>query len=39
MKTIFSKQIQGNERKWYVVDAAGKNLGRLSTEIARKLFW
>lgn len=37
MKTIFSKQIQGNERKWYVVDAAGKNLGRLSTEIARKL--
>ena len=37
MKTIFSKQIQGNERKWFVVDAAGKNLGRLSTEIARKL--
>ena len=37
MKTIFSKQIQGNERKWFVVDAAGKNLGRLSTQIARVL--
>lgn len=37
MKTIFSKQILGNERKWYVVDAAGKNLGRLATEIARVL--
>ena len=37
MKTIFSKQIQGNERQWFVVDAAGKNLGRLSTMIACKL--
>ncbi len=37
MKTIFSKQIRGNERKWYVVDANGKNLGRLATEIARTL--
>ncbi|NRH21687.1 50S ribosomal protein L13 [Candidatus Gracilibacteria bacterium] len=37
MKTLFSKQIQGNERQWFVVDAAGKNLGRLSTLIARKL--
>ena len=37
MKTIFSKQIQGNERKWYVVDATGKNLGRLSTQVARYL--
>lgn len=37
MKTIFSKQIRGDERKWYVVDAAGKNLGRLATEIARVL--
>ncbi len=25
------------ERKWYVVDAEGKNLGRLCTEIARVL--
>lgn len=37
MKTIFSKQILGNERKWYVVDAAGKNLGRLATQVARYL--
>lgn len=37
MKTIFSKQIPSTERKWFVVDAAGKNLGRLSTLIARKL--
>jgi large subunit ribosomal protein L13 len=25
------------ERKWYVVDAEGKTLGRLSTEIAKVL--
>jgi len=25
------------ERKWYVVDAEGKTLGRLATEIARRL--
>jgi large subunit ribosomal protein L13 len=25
------------ERRWYVVDAAGKTLGRLSTEVARVL--
>ena len=37
MKTIFSKQIPSTERKWFVVDAAGQNLGRLSTMIARKL--
>jgi large subunit ribosomal protein L13 len=37
MKTIFSKPIPGNERKWYVVDAKGKNLGRLATMIARML--
>jgi large subunit ribosomal protein L13 len=37
MKTIFSKQIQGNDRKWFVIDASGKNLGRLATQIARKL--
>lgn len=37
MKTIFSKQIPSTDRKWFVVDAAGKSLGRLSTEVARKL--
>ena len=37
MKTIFSKQIPSTDRKWFVVDAAGQNLGRLSTLIARKL--
>jgi large subunit ribosomal protein L13 len=35
MKTLFSKQLSGNERKWYVVDAKGKTLGRLATSIAR----
>ncbi|HRI36318.1 MAG TPA: 50S ribosomal protein L13 [bacterium] len=28
------KQIAGNERKWFVVDAEGQNLGRLATLIA-----
>lgn len=37
MKTLFSKQIPSTERPWFIVDAAGKNLGRLSTTIARKL--
>ncbi len=37
MKTLFSKQIPSTERKWFVVDAAGQNLGRLSTTVARKL--
>ncbi len=37
MKTLFSKQLLGNERKWYVVDAKGKNLGRLATSLARIL--
>lgn len=35
MKTLVAKQLRGNERKWYVVDASGKNLGRLATGIAR----
>lgn len=35
MKTIMPKQIDNTARKWYVVDAQGKTLGRLSTEIAR----
>jgi ribosomal protein L13 len=34
MKTLVAKQILGNERKWLLVDAAGKNLGRLATAIA-----
>jgi large subunit ribosomal protein L13 len=35
MKTLVAKQLLGNERKWYVVDANGKNLGRLATGVAR----
>ena len=35
MKTLVAKQLLGNERKWYVVDADGKNLGRLATGVAR----
>lgn len=34
MKTLMPKQIHGNERKWYVVDAEGKNLGKLATAVA-----
>lgn len=37
MKTLVSKQLRGNERKWFVVDAEGKTLGRLATELARVL--
>lgn len=37
MKTLFSKQIQSTDRKWYVVDAQGQTLGRISTQIAKKL--
>lgn len=37
MKTLVSKQIPGNERPWFVVDAADQNLGRLATVIAKKL--
>lgn len=39
MKTLVSKQLNNEERKWYLVDAEGKNLGRLSTEIAKILKW
>lgn len=35
MKTLVAKQLRGNERKWYIVDATGKNLGRLATGVAR----
>lgn len=36
MKT-FSAKPGGVKRDWYVVDAAGKTLGRLATEIAHRL--
>jgi len=36
MKTFSAKAHEVN-RDWYVVDATGKTLGRLSTEIARRL--
>ncbi len=36
MKT-FSAKPESVERDWYVVDATGKTLGRLATEIARRL--
>lgn len=35
MKTLFSKQIPTLDRKWFIVDAKGKNLGRLATSLAR----
>ncbi|MEP4466752.1 MAG: 50S ribosomal protein L13, partial [Marinobacter alexandrii] len=35
MKTLSAKP-ETVTRDWYVVDAAGKTLGRLSTEIARR---
>jgi len=34
MKTIMPKQIKGDERNWYIVDAKGQTLGRLATKIA-----
>ncbi len=36
MKT-FSAKAENVKRDWYVVDASGKTLGRLATEIARRL--
>jgi len=36
MKT-FSAKLESVERDWYVVDAEGKTLGRLATEVARRL--
>ena len=36
MKSYMARPLEV-ERKWYVVDAEGKTLGRLSTEIARVL--
>jgi len=37
MRTTFITKPLEVERKWYVVDAEGKNLGRLCTEIAHIL--
>jgi large subunit ribosomal protein L13 len=37
MKTLVAKSVAPSQRKWHIVDAAGKNLGRLSTQIARTL--
>lgn len=34
MKTIMPKQLPLSERKWYIIDAKGKNLGRLASFIA-----
>ena len=37
MRTTYIVKAAEIERKWYVVDAHGKTLGRLSTEVARVL--
>ena len=37
MRTTYTVKAGEIERKWYVVDAEGKNLGRLSSEIAKVL--
>jgi len=37
MRTTFMQKSHEVERKWFVVDAAGKTLGRLSTEVATLL--
>jgi large subunit ribosomal protein L13 len=34
MKTIMPKPITGASRKWYLIDAQGKTLGRLAAQIA-----
>jgi len=39
MKTIMPKQCSNTDRKWYVIDADGLTLGRLSTKIANILRW
>ncbi len=39
MKTITPKQLTSSQRKWYVVDAKGKTLGRLATSIATVISW
>ncbi len=37
MKTTISAKSETVKRNWYVVDASGKVLGRLATEVARRL--
>lgn len=37
MKTTYMANPNTIERKWYVVDAEGKTLGRLATEVAKVL--
>ncbi|WP_277293575.1 50S ribosomal protein L13 [Veillonella montpellierensis] len=37
MKTTFMANASTIERKWYVVDAEGKTLGRLAAEVAKVL--
>lgn len=37
MRTTYTVKAGEIERKWYVVDAEGQNLGRLSSEIAKVL--
>ncbi|MCL1997686.1 MAG: 50S ribosomal protein L13 [Turicibacter sp.] len=37
MRTTYITKQKDIERKWYVVDAAGQNLGRMCTEIAHIL--
>ena len=37
MRTTYMPNATKVERKWYVVDAEGKNLGRLASEIAKVL--
>lgn len=37
MKTITPTQLASTQRKWYIVDAEGKTLGRLATQIATVL--
>jgi len=37
MKTFMARPLDIKERKWYVLDAEGKVLGRLATEAARIL--
>ncbi len=36
-KTTLRQNVTNAQRQWYVVDAAGQNLGRLSTQIATVL--
>jgi large subunit ribosomal protein L13 len=37
MKTTFMANVANIERKWYVIDAEGKTLGRLAAEVAKLL--